>query len=337
MQKKKGNNKRRSFVDPAKLSKTGVGRRGQGLAARTARLIPADLAARRSNKRFTAEELKKLKIDERYQRWRIASSVGWLVGVIESGGHITTPILVAKRKDGTYWIIDGQQRWWAAYHTNTGLDAQVFEDTTLEEERLLFTIYNSQTHVTGGFRIHGSAGPSGEMMRKLATDKGSPLNGLMGWEPNAQPYPAALVFRAFVAAMLGSKGSRAAIEHLLGRLDIEIQDGKKLRAEKVLLMVATVIRQVFSEKERAKIRSLPATALGLACHRHWEKLGVRDAWPTPSARQCDRIRNLNWLVLAPDQKSIRVPTLVNSILHIWPVKKARVIGEVRRREPARAY
>lgn len=323
MQKKKRNGKRRSFVDPAKLSKTGVGRRGQGLAARTARLIPAELAARRSFKRFTGDELKNLKIDERYQRWRIAGSVGWLVGVIESGGHITDPILVARRKDGTYWIIDGQQRWWAAYHTNTGLDAQVFKDTTLEEERLLFTIYNSQTHVTGGFRIHGSAGPSGEMMRKLATDKGSPLNGLMGWEPNSQPYPASLVFRAFAAGMLGSKGSRSAIDQLLGRLDIEIQDGKKLRAEKMLLMIAAVIRQVFSEEDKAKIRSLPATALGLSCNRHWEKLGVRDAWPTPSAKQCARIRNLNWLILAPDQKFIRVPGLVESILHIWPVRKER--------------
>lgn len=310
----------RAFVDPDKLSKKGDARRGRGLAGRTARVIPADLAARRSIKHFASKELKTMKLDDRYQRWRISTSVSWLVGVIESGGHITDPILVGQRKDGSYWIIDGQQRWWAAYHTDTGLDAQVFKDTTLEDERLLFTIYNSQTHVTGGFRIHGSAGPSGEMMRRLATETSSPLRGLMGWEPNAQPYPASLVFRAFAAGLLGPKGARAGIDQMLGRLDIEIQDGKKLRAEKAMLMIAAVIRQVFSEEEKAKIRSLPATALGLACYHHWEKLGVQDAWSTPTARQCERIRNLNWLMLAPDQKSIRIPTLVESILHIWPVK-----------------
>ena len=118
-----------------------------------------------------------MNVDERYQRTRVTPVVNELTHVLKGGGVVPDPIHVAERPDGTLWILDGQQRYWAHSDCHLPLRAYVHSVATLEQEKAMFLILNNRMKVRGDVTVKSWPGISGPLILKLGTEPGGILAG----------------------------------------------------------------------------------------------------------------------------------------------------------------
>ncbi|KKL59407.1 hypothetical protein LCGC14_2215660 [marine sediment metagenome] len=274
-------------------------------------LLPDDLVI---GKEITipAAKLNTLGIDERYQRIEIHAWVNDLISVIQNGGVIPAPIWVAERPDGTRWIVDGQQRYWAHWHCGAPIRARLFEVAEIETEKALFHIANRNKHVGANIRVKGWPGPAGDLILWMNTHHESALRNRIAFDTGGR-FPAGTIARCMASLLVGPS-NMSRMDDILARLDTAVT--KNLAwAEKAAKMFAVLLCKTFPNE---RIPSLPSRALALICYDRWKNLRISDAWPMPGPSQVKRMCQIKWTEYAPDSKSRWLPLLKTAIAQRWP-------------------
>jgi hypothetical protein len=258
-----------------------------------------------------ANKLNTLGIDERYQRSEIRGWVNEMISVIQNGGVIPEAILVAVRSDGTRWIVDGQQRYWAHWHCGAPIRARLYDVVDLETEKALFHIANRTKHVNANTRVKGWPGPAGGLLLWMNSHHESALRNRISFDYGGR-FPASTIARCMASVLIGPT-TMSRMDDVLSRLDTAITKNLSW-AEKAGKMFAVVLTKTFPN-ERAP--SLPSRALALVCYDRWKDLRISDAWPTPSKHQTKRLVQIKWSEYAPDNKMRWLPLLKVAISKRW--------------------
>jgi hypothetical protein len=247
-------------------------------------------------------QFKKLNVDETYQRIEIKSEINDLIHVLQAGGCIPDPVTVAERQDGSWWIVDGQQRFWAHEATEKPLRCEIWKVESLDEERTLFQLMNTNRTVRPDFLVHSWPGISGDFIRGISADKAHPFFQNINFGKNhSLPYGASIVMRA-VLLFLGGR-SQNVVTRVMALLDRQLADvtaRKKARQFLDLLCLANPPRQ--------RLRYIAALALAAVARRRWEKEWV----PMPS-RCAMAIQKINWENALPSN-SLKFLPLAESVI-----------------------
>lgn len=231
-------------------------------------------------------DLDKLGIDERYQRAEVRPMVNQIVRALKQGGQIADHIHVAVRKDGSWWIVDGQQRWNAAILAEyNGLRAQLYHVPDIDTEKKLFVVFNSRARVHPNVIIKSWAGPGGELIRWLNGDEQSPLRGAIGFTPGNHATPATTMCRALVNT-LGCGRTSGSVERYLRMLDIVVKKNPG-RAQTVAKGTAILLKQFFNGHRMIASQVMPITA---AAGEKWRNGPCK----LPTKGDISRIQKIDW-------------------------------------------
>src|SRR5262245_3744723 len=275
-------------------------------------ILVEDLGAPRM-KLFTPDDQRKLNVDERYQRVRVTAMVNELIHVLKAGGKIADPISVAERLDGTWWIVDGQQRHWAASECNVDLQGAIYKVASFDQERTLFLALNRKATVKPNTICRAWTGPAGEMLRAVVGE-GGPLEGRVSVRWASEGIMESLTFvRSALAATTGIVGSKGA-ERVLTRLDGELK--QRSGARQVVEAFARLVAETFADCHPRDSRppALAVFALGLVAYDRW-KNGVTKM---PPAGNLHRLRGIKWRNVAPTSAERFMPLFIEEINKRWP-------------------
>lgn len=260
---------------------------------------------------FGVVELDRLQIDERYQRIRVTTWVNTLTHVLLQGGDFPSPIVVSKRPDGSLYIVDGQQRWWAAGEAKRPLPAYVYElgADFIEAERKLFTILNHQKSVRSNTIVHAWVGEIGDLIRKSDTTPDHPMFGKINLGNNAsRPFAAAVLVRALVAT-LGAAPGMLGIHELCGMADTLLaRPEARERADGALRLLAAV----FGTARASRLHVHIALAFGKIIASRWA-----DGVAMPPAGVLERLRRVNWTTIVPTAEKKYESVLLGEIGRLW--------------------
>ncbi len=269
------------------------------------------------------DQFGKLGVDERYQRVRIGSEVNDIIHVLREGGEIPDPIDVAERPDGSWWIIDGQQRYWAHEETSTPLRALIHKVPDHNCESNLFVVLNSRRKVQPTVITKGWPGLTGDFIRKLNTDPKSPLWGLIDMGTNHQlPIDAATLVKGILVVTTGLEstgGDTATV--VLPRTDAALKiAGRIAWAEAFAQLVALVfftpdekgLVRHHSSRTGQRVRTLPLQALAYVAHEKYKDAN-RPVFP----KTCALLRRVNWDTLVPSHARQYMPILIQEIEKRW--------------------
>lgn len=269
---------------------------------------------------FPAADLRTLGIDPSYQRLEIRAHVNHLIAVLESGGEVPVPIIVARRRDGSLWVVDGQQRYWAHWHTHRPIRALIYDVVDLEQERQLFIISNRTKAVAPGWKLRAWPGPSSELVAWMASDPESPFQGRIafrdsigGSQHRASLVAASIIVKGLAVAVTASAHTNK-IEEVLEKLDRALNDNRA-RVFKIAQMFGVLIYSIMGD-ERAP-HSIPTLALGIVAGERWRGLKVSDAFPLPQGRSLKKLQEFQWDRHAPSHSSQWLPVLVPALSKIW--------------------
>lgn len=257
----------------------------------------------------------RLNVDESYQRVRIGNEVNDIIHVIRSGGAIPDPIDVAERPDGSWWILDGQQRYWAHDETKEPLRALIHKVYTHEAESKLFVVFNSRRKVRPIIIVKGWPGPTGDFLRKLNTSPTSPLVGMIDFGNNSKlPLAANNLVRGILTVTTGmsrnSRGGGDAATVLLPRTDAALKvTGRMAWAEAYVQLVAMVFG-----KSDARVRAMPLQALAEVAHQRYKAAG-RVTFPAST----ELLRRMNWDTCVPKHTDQYYPMMVEKIQRRWRI------------------
>lgn len=235
--------------------------------------------------KLTYAEIRTLLIGE-YQRAEIAMKVNRLIHDIQVGTGILRPISVAVRPDKSRYIVDGQQRYWAAWNCEIGLDAQLYDVENVEAERALFLKLNDAVKLQASTKVKSWPGSAGALMRRLADDEQSPLRSEVGFTGSAK-YPASSLVFGLVALVTGGTEYSANIERALNQLDVASRDRGPQAMWRLAQQFTSLLKQVFAFQRAPQMAYL---ALGLTCHGKWGAF----AGARPTARELAMLQKLNW-------------------------------------------
>mgnify|MGYP001561854522 CR=1 FL=1 len=255
-------------------------------------------------------EFTKLGVDERYQRVRITGAVNDLIHVLTGGGTVPDPITIARRSDGSMWIVDGQQRFWAHYECQMPLQALVYDVFSLEDERKLFLIMNTKRHLSANTYVKSWSGLGAQILRDAATDKAHACFGAVAFvSSGSYPYSAFPMIRAMLAAATGTLPT-GGVNWVLPRLDYAVQDGAaKDRATMVLTLIPLV-----APKSAGQTHMLSLVAVGRVAYRRWQ----HGRAVIPSPKVYEGIKKLNWRAIAPSPAWRFLALIEAAIERKWP-------------------
>ena len=256
-------------------------------------------------------ELDKLGVDERYQRVRIGSEINHLVHILSAGGDIPDPIKVAKRPDGSMWIVDGQQRYWAHVDAKKPLKAVIYDVADLETEQRMFVALNTSVQVKAEYIIKASGGETAGLLRTVNEDEGHPLYGKLLFRPGSDPFNVSVLARGLSALLTGSFHTKA-IQKSLAVTDQALrQREQKIRAEAYLRMVGEV-------RENGKRQSLmEALAFGSVCRKRWHNCEP----VIPNGSVMGALRRANYDGMVDGHALKYLPVIVAAIESRWPEKE----------------
>lgn len=261
-------------------------------------------------------ELGELLLDKTYQREVIKDWAYEIATVLMALGS-TVPVALSKRPDGRIFIVDGQQRWWGHIQAGRDMHANLFTlpEPILESEKTLFQILNRHRSNTANNIVKGWPGPCAKMILHWINLQGSPYYGHTSVGGHgSSAYSASMLARAVCAALLSASSARGAIAVILQRLDLCITGANghlphiSERSEAILRLIPLV----FPPNDRARLQPVLAVA-DVACER-WAK-GVTGKFPKPTEQQ--RMRAINWGMLAPGYASHHFPTLRKAVEDRW--------------------
>lgn len=255
-----------------------------------------------------------LNIDESYQRLRISGHVNDLIHVLTKGGCIPDPITVAKRPDGSLWIVDGQQRYWAHVDTGTALKAIVYDVESVEQEKQMFLALDRHRKVGAGYFVKAWNGECAKLIVNAAGEEDSPFFGRVDLGGNTQrPFAATTMLRGMLAAMNGQV-ARGQVQAILERSDVSwAQDeGAPQRARRYLELIAAVF--VYGTQTPIRLMPIVAIAFGRVAHEYWQG---QESYRLPDAKVVMALRKVNWLRLTPTASTEYLILVEQRIRAIW--------------------
>lgn len=268
---------------------------------------------------------KQLNVDEAYQRVRMTSWVNDLIQAVKSGGSIPDPIAVAERPDGSLWIVDGQQRFWAASECGIPLEATIYKvpDPRTDDyatERRLFYVLNRAKALTSNKKVGAWSGQVTTILRRVEASGAYPHK--IGYEWASQSaYGAPVLVRGVVALL--SPGPSPAFDDI----DSVLRTSETLlaareapaRAQAFLLIVP----RVFKDPKTAKFLSVIALA----------RVVRQAGFAPPTAQACARLSRVNVHALTLGSYAKRfLPMVIAAYERHWPpaAAPAPVGGPARR-------
>ena len=243
---------------------------------------------------LTYADFSRLAIDERYQRIKITDWVAKLETIILAKGD-TPPMVLAEREDEYQWyIVDGQQRYWAHVQTQTGTTALLYPMHGVDEERGFYHMLNYHRTISGDNVVKSWPGESGGIIRKWSGMPGSPYIGLIsfGEKRGKGHYSAAILARAICAVVTPQPSvALGGLRRLLAQADADLNmtHGRE-RTDALLRLIALV----FPPRSRLPVRV--AVIFGRVAQRRW-KDGVEGQFPSPASQA--RLRAVNWETIVP--------------------------------------
>jgi len=264
-----------------------------------------------------AAELKGLGIDESYQRAEIKDHVNQIISALERGGQVIDPITLAQRKDGSLWIVDGQQRYWAHWHLSRELQAIIYEVDGIDSERRMFSVLNAHRRPHAGVRIRAWVGPGGDLIRWLHESPESPIRGEVSFTGSGR-YSAVTILRGLNAVLGGYISAGGNAEDMLRTLDVLVRDVSPAISRKAAQFYVLGLKQIFGQPGTAL--ALPSVSIGLVCHEHW-----KDGWKIDnvSKRAVATLSRVRWERYAPTSGSQWIDTLKALVLKQWPLQRRR--------------
>jgi hypothetical protein len=259
---------------------------------------------------LTPAEFHKITVDQvTYQRFR-TSIVTEIMYALKSKGTILDPLSIAVRADGSWWLVDGLQRYIAASECDASVPVVFYKSTGARAEAMLFQLLNSRVAVTADAIVKSHQGPGAEMLRETARDPGAALGGIVyfgGTGRTRRHFSAYIVLRGMLACATGTLAT-GKVQHVCARLDyaLRAEPAARIRCEGILRLLPVI----FPGDHPAKI--LPITALGRVAFQHW-RLKVRG----PSARSIRSIAGINWESLARTRSVAWLPTVEAAIEKRW--------------------
>lgn len=257
------------------------------------------------------KDFDQLNVDEQYQRLRIGEEVNALIGVIRAGGAIPDPIDISERPDGSRWIVDGQQRFWAHQETQMPLRAHIHKVESIAAEVNLFIALNSRRRLSSKAVVKGWPGPTGTFLRRINTSDKSPLKGMIDFTNNTKlPLDSITVVKGVLAATTGTFPQGDTATSLLPRVDSALTaPGRMAWAEAFVQLLAAVFG---GKPNQGRVRVLPVIALGRVAFRKYGQAG-RPIFPT----SCARMRSVNWDTLVPTHARQYLPLIEEKIERLW--------------------
>ena len=309
---KAGDRVRRKLTESPKIM-------ARALAMRTAKgnvpiVLDEDVLSTGKLRVFLPTELTKLNVDERYQRVRIKVEVNELIHVLTSGGTIPDPISVAQRPDGSLWIVDGQQRFWAHSEAKKPLTAMIYAVSNFEAEQRLFLVLNQRRQVGSNYIAKSWPGETGDLLRKFNDLPQSALHNRINFAAagSGRPFSATILVRA-LAILLGDTESagHGNIQSVLKKVDHYItRPGARTRAELFLELCPRAI----TVQPQSTARVLAIKALATVARRRWAGGIV-----PPPAKTLTRLSRVDWSKIAGGSHAEAF--LVNNVAAIeqrWP-------------------
>jgi hypothetical protein len=252
-------------------------------------------------------DMKKVNVDERYQRTRITHLVNRLIHVLKSGGVIPDAISLARRGDGSLWILDGQQRFLAHWDCEIPVQSDVFEVTSLEQEMQIFQALNDRVNVRPDILVKSWIGAVGVLVRAWSTKPEYTGHVNFGMGNLSASYGSTTLVRGILAASAGLMPN-GSVKTILARADAALKDPNGFkRAEAYLRLIPLVFPPV-----KGRLKMLPAIALGRVAYRHWH-----DAVTIPSPTVYERLKRIRWDRIAPSHAAQFCPLLEGAIERIW--------------------
>jgi ParB-like nuclease domain. len=265
---------------------------------------------------------RQLNVCEIYQRIRIAAWVNDLIHTIKAGGSIPDPIAIAERPDGTLWIVDGQQRYWAADECKISLEATIYKvpDPHTDDyatEKKLFYVLNRTRALSSIKRVGAWAGHVTGLLRRVMGAGAYPhpidLNN-----PGASSYSAPNLVRG-VVALLSPAASSAfhGIDAVLGHSEtlLPSKDAQQ-KAQAFLLLVP----RVYPHPSAA--RMLPVIALARVAAERW-----REKVTDVDATTINNLRRMNVASYAPTWSSKFLPLVESAYASRWPESSKKKGGK----------
>jgi hypothetical protein len=259
-------------------------------------------------------KLGELGIDERYQRREIRGEVNAIIHAMVAGGIVPDPVKVARRADGSLWIVDGQQRYWAHVRMKRPLAVMIYEVDGIETERGLFTIFNTRRAVNANHRVNAWNGESAEMIRRLNAKPDSAFFEQIDLGSNrGRPFSAAVLIKAVASVLCSSHTAAGSIDGVLLAVDGALRLDPAKAMERATAVLHTLAR-IFNPKKQNQMRFLPAIAIAQVCKKKWDAAG-RVISPTP--RQFVSLGSYDWERGVEGFALKYLPTLMAQVEKRW--------------------
>lgn len=267
---------------------------------------------------ITPREFGKVDVDRRYQRDRIDVRVNMLVEVLKAGGSIPDPITLVKYRfaevgvdSDKLWLVDGQQRFFAALEAERPIQAMLYEADSLEAVREFFLAMQAVVHVAPNRQVDVSTSVCAGILRDAVTDSKHPLFNRVATNQGVRHrLAAATLIKGMMVAATGGKGGSsgiAGIQGVMARLDAEIVKHRSARerAEAFLALAATCLRD--------SAPYLVVVTLAKVANDKWEGGYIR----MPSESACKALKKVDWQVKLPSYASRFAPVVTAEILKLW--------------------
>lgn len=252
------------------------------------------------------EDLAGIGVDERYQRAQITSECHRIVHALKSGGSVPAAITLSKRQDGSLWVVDGQQRWWACLDCHHPLPALIYEISEWDVERDLFNILNDHVALNAESIVHAHSGPTAAMIREAADKPGHALCGHVGFGRRSGPYSSPLLARGMLASATGITPT-GNIKQVLARCDYAVQTlAGAERAQAYLRLIPLIFPSTTT------LRFLAAIAIGKVAHERW-----REHVAIPSPKVYERLKRVNWDTIVPSRELRQLMVMEDYIKKRW--------------------
>jgi hypothetical protein len=254
----------------------------------------------------------RLNIDrDKYQRGEHRIDVNTLITIIKSGGQIPSPIDIAERPNGTWWIVDGQQRFLAHEAAKVPIKAHIHLVENVEAEERLFVALNSRRPLSPRTVIKGWPGLFGQFIRRMNTDEKSPVRGMVDLATNSHlPLDATVVLSGVLAVTTGSLPHGDTITSRLPRADMALKSTIGMAwAEAFVYLIAAVFG---TRTGGRRVRVLPVLALARVAHRKYMAAG-RPVFP----KSCARLHATNWDTIVPSHARQYLPLIEQRIEKLW--------------------
>jgi hypothetical protein len=259
-------------------------------------------------------EFGKLNIDrDRYQRGEVHRDVNTLITVLKQGGQIPAPIDVSERPDGSWWIVDGQQRFLAHDAAKMPIKAHIHMVESQEAEEKLFIVLNSRRGLSPRTVIRGWPGLFGTFIRRMNTDEKSPLRGLIDLSVGGNshmPLDPATLLNGVIIVVTGTMPTGDTIMSKLPRADAALRLAGGIAWAEAFCALCAVVFGARPGARRARV--LPVMALAKVAHRKYMAAG-RPVFPRSAAR----LQAVNWETLVPSHARQYLPLIEDRIERVW--------------------